>query len=309
MPDMVEKAVDKSIADLSQKLKKEYNKAYIALKNEADAYFKQFREEDMKMLLRVNKGEITRKEYVKWRQNKMMYGKRYNDLVKKLAHDLTQTDVLATKMITGRLPYIYTLSANYEAMNLEKIIGNPFTVYNEEAVARLVMADKLYLPPKVDVPKDTLWNMQRIHSAILQGIVSGERLSDVASRLMTVTHMNEVQAMRTARTIHTAVCNEGRMDSFKRAENMGATMGRQWLAIHDERTRDAHIELDRQIKDLDEPFENSLGKIRFPADPQASPANSYNCRCALRGVIAGHMYKGGSQKEYNEWIKGKSKNL
>ena len=305
--DFVENEVDKSIAELSQKLKKEYTKTYLALKKEADAYFKQFQEEDMKMLLRLNRGEITRKEYITWRQNKMMYNKRYNALVKKLAKDLTQTDALATKMITGRLPYIYTLSANYEAMNLEKIIGNAFTVYNEEAVARLVMTDSLYLPPKLDLPKDMLWNTQRINSAMLQGILRGDTMLDVAKRLMSVTHMNETQAIRTARTMHTAVCNEGRMDSYKRAENMGVEMGRQWLAIHDERTRDAHMELDRQIKDLDEPFVNSLGTIRFPADPQASPANTYNCRCALRGVIAGHMYKGGSQKEYENWIKEKRK--
>lgn len=302
---IVEKAVDKSIAQLSQKLKKAYEQAYIELKNQADAYFKQFKAEDAYMREQVKKGMIKRKDYVDWRQRKMMYNKRYDALVKRMAEDLTKTDQVAYKMITGKLPSIYTLSANYEAMNIERVTGNPFTLYNEEAVARAVMSGELYLPPKLDVPKDAIWNASRVNGALAQGILQGDGLMDLSRRLQAVTNMNDVQAVRTARTAHTAVCNEGRMDTFKRAEAMGVQMGKQWLAIHDERTRDAHMELDKQIKDLDEPFVNSIGPIMKPADPSAHPSNVYNCRCGMRGIIAGHMYQGGSMAEYNAWIKSK----
>ncbi len=300
---IVEKAVDKSIAQLSQKLKKAYEQAYIELKNQADAYFKQFKAEDAYMREQVKKGMIKRKDWVDWRQRKMMYNKRYNDLVKRMSEDLTKTDQLAYKMIARKLPEIYTFSANYEAMNIERVTGNPFTVYNEEAVAKAVMSDNLYLPPKLDVPKDTIWNAGRVNGALAQGILQGDGIMDIASRLQAVTNMNDVQAVRTARTSHTAVCNAGRMDTYKRAEDMGIDMGKQWLAIHDERTRDAHAELDKQIVDVDEPFVNSLGAIMYPADPTAHPSNVYNCRCSMRGVIAGHMYQGGSMTEYNAWIK------
>lgn len=37
----------------------------------------------------------------------------------------------------------------------------------------------------------------------------------------------------------------------------------------------------------DEPFENDYGKIMYPGDPHAHPANVYNCRCTLVYVVVG----------------------
>ena len=41
--------------------------------------------------------------------------------------------------------------------------------------------------------------------------------------------------------------------------------------------------------DIDEPFVNSFGKIMFPGDPHADPANVYNCRCAMVSEIKGFV--------------------
>lgn len=55
----------------------------------------------------------------------------------------------------------------------------------------------------------------------------------------------------------------------------------------DNRTRDWHAELDGQLKDIDEPFINSMGEIMYPGDLNADPANRYNCRCTLGSKILG----------------------
>ena len=93
--------------------------------------------------------------------------------------------------------------------------------------------------------------------------------------------MNKNASIRTARTMVTSAENKGRMDMLEKAESEGIICQKVWISAHDERTRDWHIELDGQLRDKDEPFENSVGKIMYPGDPSADAANVYNCRCSL----------------------------
>ena len=67
------------------------------------------------------------------------------------------------------------------------------------------------------------------------------------------------------------------MDSYKAASDMGIKVRKRWVATKDGRTRHAHQKLDGQTVDWDESFTSELGKIRFPGDPRAKPANTYNC--------------------------------
>ena len=85
----------------------------------------------------------------------------------------------------------------------------------------------------------------------------------------------------------TSAQNGGRIDSFKRAENMGIKLKKVWLAALDSHTRDSHALLDGQERPVDAPFTSILGSIMFPGDPDAVPANVYNCRCTLITQIAG----------------------
>jgi uncharacterized protein with gpF-like domain len=50
-------------------------------------------------------------------------------------------------------------------------------------------------------------------------------------------------------------------------------------SAHDNKVRAAHSGLDGQVTKMGVPFQSSLGPIRFPGDPQASAANTINCRC------------------------------
>ena len=49
--------------------------------------------------------------------------------------------------------------------------------------------------------------------------------------------------------------------------------------------RDAHKDLEGDVKDVDEPFVNRLGEIMYPGDPNADPANVWNCHCTLIEVF------------------------
>ena len=72
---------------------------------------------------------------------------------------------------------------------------------------------------------------------------------------------------------------------------------REWIAANDRRTRHWHSDLDGKIKDIDEPFENVIrlsktkylpDRIMYPGDPNAHPANVYNCRCTIAAKVFGY---------------------
>ena len=98
---------------------------------------------------------------------------------------------------------------------------------------------------------------------------------------------NKDAAIRSARTIVTGAENKGRMDSYKRAQDDGIILEKEWLAAIDNRTRDWHKDLNGVAKPIDEPFHNDFGDIMFPGDPSADGANVYNCRCTLVSKVKG----------------------
>ena len=126
-----------------------------------------------------------------------------------------------------------------------------------------------------------------MNAEVLQGILQGEPMDRIASRLSKVTGMNETAAIRNARTMVTSAENKGRQDSYKRAEKDGIVMKREWIATNDGRTRHWHAELDGVEVDIDEPWVNEFGEIMFPGDPSADPANTYNRRCSMPANVIG----------------------
>lgn len=61
--------------------------------------------------------------------------------------------------------------------------------------------------------------------------------------------------------------------------------GKKWDPIVDDATRDSHLEMEGQVKPLNEPFITGAGnKIMFPGDTNAPIEEWINCRCNLRRV-------------------------
>ena len=139
----------------------------------------------------------------------------------------------------------------------------------------------------LDIDKDRRWNAKKINAEMLQAIESGEDISEMSERLQRVTDMNKVSAVRNARTMTTSFENIGRLDGMRAMQEDGTIIKKQWLATNDTKTRDAHAELNGETAEIEEPFKNSEGEIMYPADPNASAANVYNCRCTLTFVVEG----------------------
>ena len=272
---------EKLLNELERKITREYAQAFKEISKKADGYFEKFAAQDEKMLEKLKAKEITKWEYQQWRTNKMLVGSRWTNLKETLAKDLTNADQIAMSYVNGYTADVYALNMNYATYDIEhdSRIDTSFTLYDKQTVQRLIKDDpELFPQPSVNIAKDMRWNRQHIQSAITQGILQGESIPKMAKRLQKVTSMDNKAAIRNARTAVTSAQNAGRLDSYERAQDMGIALKKVWMATLDERTRESHVDLDGEERELDEPFSNGL---MYPADPNGEPAEVYNCRCTM----------------------------
>ena len=288
MADKAHTLTDEKLEQMEKRLSAIYSEAQKDIQKKADEYFDKFKKADAEKRDLVKQGKLTDEEYKSWRQGKIMYGKRFTALKEDISKQLLNVNKTATAYINGELPEVYAMNYNALADTVDGVGGYSFTLADADTVRHLATTDKSLLPfRELDPTKDIPWNMKKINSQVLQGIIQGESIPNISKRIMNVQEMNKDAAIRSARTIVTGAENKGRMDSYHRAEQDGIILEKEWLAAIDSRTRDWHAELNGKTAPIDEPFENAIGKIMFPGDPSADGANVYNCRCSMASVVKG----------------------
>lgn len=295
--DFAHEETDRLIEEMEKKVSKEYAKATKETSKKLDEYLAKFKADDAKKLAELNAGTITKDQYMKWRRDQIMAGNRWNDMRNTLAKDFANTDKIAKSVVSGYMPEVYALNCNYATFMIEKDIGmsTSFTLYNREAAERILRENPKILPDmgarmkkKIAEGKAVKWQEGRIQSATLQSILQGDSIPNMAKRICRDVGASDMKAsIRYARTAATSAENAGRLDAYRHAEEKGIKLQKMWIATLDNRTRHWHRELDGQVRDIDEPFENEYGEIMAPGDPNADGANVWNCRCAMRVQIAG----------------------
>lgn len=294
-PDEAHRLTEKELDALERRIAKVYREARDELSDTIKVYFDCFRkrDEEMKALIgtEINGKVWTEQDYKQWRLNQIGRGKRYQDLREKIAERMTKANEVAIAYVNDATPGIYSFNRNYAAYTIEKVAGNVgFTLWDESTVRRLIVEEPDLMPyyPKKKALKrgiDLKWGKKQITKSVTSGLLQGKSVGKIATDLQArVSEMNRASAVRAARTAVTGAQNGGRMDSYKAASDMGIKVRKRWVATKDGRTRHSHQKLDGQTVNWDEPFTSELGKIRYPGDPRAKPANVYNCRCTMRTV-------------------------
>lgn len=276
-----------------------YSRSQKELEEKTKKFWADFERKDTAKKKKLDAGEITEAKYKQWRQGQLMTGKHWDEMTKAVAEEMVNADKTAAAYVNGKLPEIYSLNYNALADQTAGIKGYSFELVNADAVKHLATTDKSLLPyKKVNGENVVRWNTQKVNAEVLQGIIQGESVQKIAKRLSNVVGMEKNSAIRNARTTTTGAENRGRLDSYQRAQKDGIILKKRWIATHDHRTRDWHGDLDGVEKDIDEPFENVIrlsktkrapDRIMYPGDPDAHPANVYNCRCAMVSEIKGFV--------------------
>lgn len=272
-----------------------YDRAGKEIDKKTKKFWDAFERKDKSMQERLESGKITQEAYDKWRRGQAFTGEHMREMQKVVAEEMLNASKTAAAYVNGHLPQVYALNYNALGDATSGIKGYSFELVDASTVRNLATSDKTLLPyKKVNGKKVERWATQKVNAEITQGIVQGESIPKIAKRLQNVTDMDKVSSIRNARTTVTSAENKGRQDSYIEAEADGIILVKCWISTHDPRTREAHLELDGQERGIDEPFENSLGSIMYPGDPDAEPANVYNCRCSMKTKVLGFRKKDGS---------------
>ena len=289
MADKAHILTDKKLEEMERHLSAIYSEAQKDIQKKADEYFDKFKKADEEKRKLVKQGKLTDKEYKTWRQNKIMYGKRFTAMKEDIAKQLLNVNQTATAYINGELPEVYTLNYNALAETVDGVGGYSFTLTDRDTVKHLATTDKSLLPfRELDPAKDIPWNMKKINGQVLQGIIQGESIPNISKRIMNVQKMNKESAVRSARTIVTGAECKGRFDSYERSESDGIILEKEWVETNDGRTRHSHRHKPQgvggEVVGIHEAFSNGL---MFPGDPSGEASEIYQCRCTIVAKVKG----------------------
>lgn len=226
-----------------------------------------------------------------WEQAQLGRGKHWEDLKNQMVARLSESATIAEGYINGVLPGVYVKNCNEiasiaRASAMEQgVAGISFELVDEHTVKRLMMGSREVRPYKpIDINLKNLgsWNFTKLQNALLQGILAGDGIEEIADRFQRVSNMNRSMAIRNARTATTGAQNAGKQDRFTDLSEQGVIMTKIWVATEDARTRFEHEMADGQEVDVDDNFEVGGEYLNYPGDPVGSPWNIENCRCTMR---------------------------
>lgn len=153
------------------------------------------------------------------------------------------------------------------------------TPINQESMVRAVQLDsKISKGLYTRLGEDVNVLKKKITAQVSRGIATGMSFKDVAKQLENYSRIGYNNSIRIVRTEGHRIQTTATMDAMEAAKDRGADVVKQWDATLDGATRESHVAVDGQIRELNEKFSNGL---MYPGDPSGGAAEVVNCRCAL----------------------------
>ena len=331
--DYMQRETEKEFVKLKKRIEKEFKKASIEVQEKLDKHLKAYDRKIVQKQKLVAEGKMTAAEFKQWKLGQIAIGKRWQGLKDDLSQTLLNANLNAEKIIKDSFLDTYAKNLSYGLYEVSEAIKTvdvnySFTIYNKDAVARLIKHTPQILPEagvlmqrKLAEGKVKRWAEGQIQSVMTQHILQGKSIAATAKEIRkmgdsvileeirnqdkkTATQIakelerrNKAAAVRNARTMTTSAMNGGRLDGYRKAAEMGIDVEKRWDAIHDNRTRDSHRGIDGEIVEYDDTFSNGL---MYPGDMSGPPEEVYNCRCAMWSNIKGYPIP---RETYREWEK------
>jgi SPP1 gp7 family putative phage head morphogenesis protein len=134
--------------------------------------------------------------------------------------------------------------------------------------------------------KNKISDLAKIQQTITQGFIQGKSIAKMSTNIQDIMDNFKYQADRIAITEQARVSGDAELMMSKDAAAEGIDIQRQWHAIRDGKTRDAHISLDGQRVGIDEPF--TLGTMTaMTKGGWPTIAMNVRCRCAVIDIVDG----------------------
>lgn len=310
MPDLGQKLTNDRVDEINKRLLAAYTEAAKDLQKKVEEHTRKYKEKEKKLEAELKAGKTTQDKINQWKAGQVFIGKQWQSKVDQMARSLVDTERQAVEIVNGGQLDCFADNANYIEYRVDKDNGFAvnFSLYDATTVKGLIEQEpELMRRRYVDGEACEAWNRKIISNCITQGILQGEKISDIAKRIARDTASTDMKAMvRYARTAMTCAQNAGRLEAMSNSVKRGIYCKKIWIAADDDRTREAHSLLNNDSQDIDKPFDSILGEIMFPGDPNASDENVWNCRCALGyeypDVPIETIVEEEAESDYAEWM-------
>lgn len=328
MADKAHILTDKKLEEMEKRLSAIYSRAEKTVQKKMTDYAKSIDEKSAEILQAYKDAETedekrkAKKAYIRF-YRQVVKSKEFDSLSAAVADDLYKANVEASAYINSQTPSIYALNYNYINAEMAKDIDGfkPQEITETEA-------EKYsgYTQQTVDRKKDMDWNKDNLKKSVLAGSLL---LLDAYAIMKRSAH-SAVEKNHNSASMHSQGMgadaeSKARIDGMHRAEDIGNTITKIWMATLDNRTRHTHAMLDGTEIALDELFDNGCSR---PRDPNGRPEEICLCRCTLKygvgqsrgktrssriGTVTGSYRKSSSFKgttseeianmSYKEWMK------
>lgn len=328
MADKAHRMTDDKLDDMEKRLSAIYSGVGKTVQKKMVDYAKTIEERSAELLKAVENAESDTEKskakaaYVRF-YRQAVRSKEFLLLSASVSDDLYKANVAASAYINSQTPSIYALNYNYINAEMARDIDG-FTPH--EITYKEAEKYSGYTQQTIDRKKDVEWNEKNLKKSVIAGAL----LLLGASAIMKRSSHSAVEKNHNSASMHssgmgTDAENKARLDGMYRAEDMGNSVTKIWVATLDNRTRDSHAMLDGVETSLDTVFDNGCQR---PRDPNGTPAEICNCRCSLKygvgqsmgktrssrlGTVSGSYkkdssFRGTKSKEianmsYREWMK------
>ena len=220
-----------------------------------------------------------------------MERRRLANILFQIEQEMTRLYQSNRDTLLERLQAIYRDMYYMTGWAIEQELGGAqlaWGLLNPEVIQAAVLApiDRLTLDDRLERNRRRI--VRAIQQSLTQGLILGEAYEDMAKRIRGVLEQDARKARTVARTEGHRIRNQGRLDSARRAKELGIEVVKVWDATLDSRTRPAHRRLDGVAVGVDEDFNSPAGG-KGPAPGNLDKAeDDINCRCTFRLQIKGY---------------------
>ena len=189
--------------------------------------------------------------------------------------DIKTKRTLASAFLNGLEEGAKLGSENLGKKSMSKSLGDVFNLWIDNY--GLILAKNINATTKL-----------KLRQAIADEIEEGDGIPKIKKVIKdTVEGMSDYRATLIARTESCTTMNAGSNALYK-SENIQQKM---WIAVRDNRTRDAHSAMDGVVVPIDSKFDlpateyTDAESLEYAGDPSASAGNVCNCRCTVAPFV------------------------
>lgn len=137
----------------------------------------------------------------------------------------------------------------------------------------------LYTNRIADIDQTTL---KQLRETLTEGVRAGEDIRRLSARVED--KFEDAKGYRSRAIARTEVGRSSNAATHSAHKQSGIVEARQWVATLDDRTRDAHMDLNGLIVGIDQPFATDYGEAMYPGEFGVAEMD-INCRCTTVAVI------------------------